>query len=579
MIDDESQDDLQATLIYPPREQSAGTTRARDGGGGASMTSLALVGAVHGKGPGFEKETRDLLRKRLTIFATLFSAGFTYAMIESFVGTYVPHVEVRATVLAVCFGIAGLCWSSVRLSLSQLRVVELVLFGSIAGMTLCVMSGYILHFAGKNDAQGVIAVKYANISAFPILMLLYAILTPMTWKRAAVICFIAACLPYAVVLGTASWSPRVAEIYAADNFNFPPVPFLTALAAVFIAHQIHAFRRKEYKARRFGQYQLMEKIDAGGMGEVYRAEHRLLKRPCAIKLIRPDAETDEDALKRFEREVKATAKLTHWNSIEIFDYGHTDDGAFYYVMELLPGKSLSQLVKQHGPLPPGRAVHFLRQTCSALQEAHSHGLIHRDVKPDNIFAAERGGMHDVAKLLDFGLVKEETTQQRGDDGAEENSFLGSPLYMAPEQATAFHSVDARTDVYALGATAFFLLTGRPPFMADNAMGVIIAHACDPVVPPSEYHADVPADLEQVILQCLAKKPEDRYPDALSLKDALTACECHGDWNDQQAAAWWKNIPSTPSPLAETSGSANPGDLDDSIDPLDKTNISPPPTDA
>ncbi|MEK6239286.1 MAG: serine/threonine protein kinase, partial [Planctomycetales bacterium] len=382
---------------------------------------------------------------------------------------------------------------------------------------------------------------YAHIGTFPILILMYAIMTPMTWKRAAVVCFLLAGLLYAVLRITASVNENVAEIFRGDEFNFPPIPLLTAVAAVFAAHQIHTFRKEAHQARRFGQYQLREKIDAGGMGEVYRAEHRLLKRPCAIKVIRADSETDEDAIIRFEREVQAAAKLTHWNSIEIFDYGHTDDGAFYYVMELLPGKSLAQLVNRHGPLSPGRAVYFLRQTCSALREAHANGLIHRDVKPDNIFAAERGGLHDVAKLLDFGLVKEETAQQQGDDGVtQENTFLGSPLYMAPEQATSFQTVDARADVYALGATAYFLLTGRPPFQANNAVGVIIAHACDPVVPPSEHCPDVPADLEQVVLQCLEKKPDDRYPDAVALKKALSACACAGDWDEDKAIAWWND---------------------------------------
>ncbi len=299
----------------------------------------------------------------------------------------------------------------------------------------------------------------------------------------------------------------------------------------------------ESEAGRFGPYCLKEKLGAGGMGEVYEAEHRLLERPCAIKFIRPGRDVDEVALARFEQEVRATAKLTHWNTVEIYDYGHTSDGTFYYVMELLPGLDLGELVSQHGPLPPERAVHFLRQICSALCEAHAAGLVHRDITPANIFAARRGGVHDVAKLLDFGLVKQRTNEETGKPStAPKGHFSGSPLYMSPEQATAYEEADARSDIYSLGAVAYYLLTGNPPFLARTPLQVLAAHERDEVVAPSRLRAGLPGDLERIVLWCLKKSPDGRFQDVRTLRRALGACTCADRWTENRAAAWWREIP-------------------------------------
>jgi serine/threonine-protein kinase len=310
---------------------------------------------------------------------------------------------------------------------------------------------------------------------------------------------------------------------------------VAALVGIYGTHIINSARREAFKARQFGQYRLLEKLGSGGMGEVFKAEHVLLKRPCAMKLIKPSSEADATAIAHFEKEVKTTAKLTHWNTVEIYDYGHTDDGTFYYVMELLPGMSLEELVEQHGPLPPERAVHLLRQVCGALQEAHAVGLIHRDIKPANIFAAQRGGVFDVAKLLDFGLVKEKAG---GSPEAQQGSFSGTPLYMSPEQASAYEEVDARADIYSLGAVAYHLLTGKPPFAGKNVIELLAAHARSEVVPPSQINPVVPSDLGQVILRCLAKDAKDRFQDAASLEQALAGCACANQWSAVQAAEWW-----------------------------------------
>ncbi len=269
-----------------------------------------------------------------------------------------------------------------------------------------------------------------------------------------------------------------------------------------------------------------------------------MKRPCAIKIIRPGKATDPSALARFEREVRETAKLSHWNTVEIFDYGHTADGTFYYVMEYLPGMSIAELVERHGPLPPERVIYLLQQTCEALAEAHGLGLIHRDIKPGNLFAAQRGGHYDVAKLLDFGLAKRLWANADSIELTGEGSITGSPLFMAPEQATGDGEPDMRSDIYALGAVAYYMLTGRPPFAADNPLKVMIAHASEPVTPPSRFRGDLPHDLETVVLKCLAKKPIDRFQDTSQLSAALAACEVCGKWMREEARRWWTESRST-----------------------------------
>ena len=322
-------------------------------------------------------------------------------------------------------------------------------------------------------------------------------------------------------------------------FSFDALILLVlAVGASFGARTISRLRRQVAEARQLGQYRLRRRIGAGGMGEVYLAEHELLKRPCAVKLIRPGDAADPRALERFEREVRLTATLSHPNTVEIYDYGRAEDGSYYYVMEYLPGLSLDEMIERHGPLPPERVVYLLRQVCGALREAHATGLIHRDIKPSNIFAAQRGGMDDVAKLLDFGLVRPPATTRVAHLSAE-GQILGTPLFMSPEQATGGRELDERSDIYSLGAVAYYLLTGRPPFEGEGGIAVLIAHARDPVVPPSLVRNGIPEDLERVVLRCLAKDPAERFPDAESLEQALGECGCAGEWDLKQAARWWR----------------------------------------
>ena len=315
-----------------------------------------------------------------------------------------------------------------------------------------------------------------------------------------------------------------------------PAPFVAACTSIYAAHIIHSGRLDAIRAKQFAQYRLTRLLGAGGMGEVYEAEHMLLKRPCAIKLIRRERSSDAKILARFEREVKATAQLSHPNTIEVFDYGRTEEGRFYYVMELLPGMSLQDLVDQHGPLSPGRVIYLLRQCCGALQEAHDAGLIHRDIKPANIIAAQRGGMFDVVKVLDFGLVRA-TRSNAQLSGIQ--TIAGTPHFMAPEQAISATDVDARTDVYALGATAYFLLTGRPPFVGKNPVEILLMHARETALPPSHHVSTIPADVDEIILRCLEKEAADRYQSASELSFALEQSACADTWTAALAKQWWQ----------------------------------------
>jgi serine/threonine-protein kinase len=311
-----------------------------------------------------------------------------------------------------------------------------------------------------------------------------------------------------------------------------------AAIAVFGSHNIRELHKKAHEAQRIGQYRLKRVLGFGGMGTVYLAEHVLLRRPCAIKLISPHQAGDPRTMRRFEREVQAAATLTHWNTVEVFDYGHADDGSFYYVMEYLPGMDLQDIVEQYGPLPPGRAVHLLRQVCQALREAHGIGLIHRDIKPSNIIACERGGIYDVAKLLDFGLVKTLDTGSRAVKLTADGAFTGSPAFMSPEQARG-DQLDVRSDIYNMGAVAYFLMTGKLAFERLSALEMFHAHGYEPLVPSPEFKEAVPAELQRVILCCLEKDPDRRYPDAMSLEKALAAYKGPDEWTTEMAEEWWR----------------------------------------
>ncbi len=321
---------------------------------------------------------------------------------------------------------------------------------------------------------------------------------------------------------------------------------------------IYGLRVQVRRAMQLGQYFLEDRIGAGGMGAVYRARHAMLRRPTAIKLL---SEGSGAAIERFEREVQITARLTHPNTIAIFDYGRTPDGVFYYAMEYLDGISIEELVDASGPQPPARVVHVLLQVCGALREAHLEGLVHRDIKPANIMLTSRGGIPDFVKVLDFGLVKETVSRELSRDAAVTNAsaILGTPHYMAPESILDPSTVDGRTDIYALGATAYVMLTGKRVFEGANLVEVCSKHIHEAPRAPSASIRDIPPALDRVVLACLAKRPEERPADASTLAAMLRETGVPA-WTDADASQWWskhqttrsrRDVASAPSVFGDT----------------------------
>jgi serine/threonine-protein kinase len=325
--------------------------------------------------------------------------------------------------------------------------------------------------------------------------------------------------------------------------------FICAILATLEAYIIYGMGKEVERAREMGSYRLIELLGRGGMGEVWSARHRMLARPAAIKLVRPEflgnAGEAVQAVRRFEREAQATAALTSPHSIGLYDFGMTDDGSFYYVMELLDGLDLETLVQRFGPLPAERAVSLLSQAARALADAHHHGLIHRDIKPANIYTCRMGLEYDFVKVLDYGLVKP-SRQALAEDAARltaEATITGTPAYVSPEAALG-QRIDARADLYSLGCVGYWLLTGRLVFEGTSPMQIILQHAKDQPRPPSKRsELEVPEELDSIILWCLEKNPDKRPENAPALCERLDAVVTGNLWTEERARSWWlKHVP-------------------------------------
>jgi serine/threonine-protein kinase len=516
------------------------------------------MGLLPGSGSLPAADLQPLLHNRLRFLASILAAGMAVIVLFA---VLTPGYPWQATVtyclvFAEMAALAGVLWQKSSMSVRGLRVIELLFFGTL--FALWGLTHTILYPKFRLDPPppwfGPL-MAHAICLPWVFIILLYGIFIPNTWRRCAAVVGTAAAIPPLISIATG--------LSADSTRGHGPGAFWLSLAvwlapaaafAIYGSHRIEVLRQEASEARKLGQYVLKQRLGSGGMGEVYLAQHVLLRRPCAVKLIRPDRTTDASSLLRFEREVQATARLTHPNTVQIFDYGHAEDGTFYYAMEYLPGLNLEKLVKRHGPLAPERAVHVLRQVCAALREAHAAGLIHRDIKPSNIITCERGGSYDVAKLLDFGLVRSHTEGSGADNLTQEGAVAGTPAYMSPEQADGKKDLDSRSDIYSLGAVAYYLLTARPPFVRPTPLQTFIAHLCDAPAPLDQLRADVPADLQAVVLRCLEKDPDRRFADARSLDKALAACCVAGLWTEERAADWWHGqtpAASGASSLAET----------------------------
>jgi serine/threonine-protein kinase len=508
--------------------------------------------------PPHPAEIVPLLRRRLMLIAMLMAGTTTFFASYRFlipsqwaffrsttVGTALLAFEASLCVTSIV--VALVLWRRQSWRLRTLRKME---FGFVAYIAVYVAWSQLHSWAGSRFTTGS---GVATIDPFLLrqaidsmavrwmaLIVGVSTLIPETPRRNAalvgILAVVALALTGALGIIDPAYTPHLGVMLAVMAFWMT----LASTIGIFGSYKLAELRQQVQDARELGQYRLIRRIGAGNMGEVHLAEHLLLRQPCAIKLIRPDRAADAATLARFEQEVQATSQLSHWNTVRIYDYGYTDEGTFYYVMEYLPGWTLQALVQEQGPLPPARVIHLLRQVCAALREAHAMGLVHRDIKPANIVICRRGGVADLVKLLDFGLVRRADAREALITAP--GMLAGTPAYMSPEQASGESGLDACSDLYSLGAVGYYLATGQPPFVRATSMHTLIAHVKEAPQPPQDVQPGVPADLGAVLLRCLAKNPRDRFQDAASVDAALRACTAAGQWTDVHAEEWWRTRP-------------------------------------
>jgi len=482
-----------------------------------------------------EEEARAYLQARLNLYSKLLFWSFV-ALLAFLSGAYrldlimIPNASLVFIGAAVMLAVMALIWRGVlfhtKPSVERMQWID-VLYACAIGTSFGASA------AIQHDLK---PAAYTSMIFACFTVFTRALVVPSSERRTAAISI----LTFLPVLGGGIYAgltvrqdlPTAAYIGGGATFFAVAVVIATNGSGI-----IYGLNRKLSEAMQLGQYKLDRLIGEGGIGSVYRANHALLRRPTAIKLLKPDRNRPED-LDRFEREVQLMSQLTHPNTVAVYDYGRSFDGVFYYAMEYLPGIDLQDLVIQFGPLPAGRVVHVLSQVCGALQEAHDAGLIHRDIKPANIILCERGGAPDVAKVVDFGLVKELTH----DTGASTQVVLGTPAYLPPEAVTDPAQIGPAFDLYALGCVGFFLLTGRRVFEGKTEVDLCLQHVTQAPRRPSELTtAPIPVELEAVILRCLEKAPGSRYPSAAALAEALAAVPPIDDWGTARARTWWSEF--------------------------------------
>ncbi len=385
------------------------------------------------------------------------------------------------------------------------------------------------------QVQEVIALRRA--AAWNVAVLLYV-------KEAQPIVIEARAIAGQLAEGQAHASKQSAELLTRASYLVIAMALtmgLLSAGSLFVSYRLQQqVHNVMARVKRLGQYEIEGRVGKGGMGEVYLARHAMLRRPTAIKLLRAESAQDLRAQSRFQREVQLTCQLTHPNTIEIFDYGRTPDGIFYYAMEYVDGFTLEALVSLAGPVAPARVVQILVQACGSLQEAHTSGLLHRDIKPSNIMLTTRGGVFDTVKILDFGLVKE-LARDSADEGNEHDVIAGTPMYLAPEAILSSESINPQADLYALGAVGYFMLSGSTVFPSGDVIQILARQINDtPAFPSERLGAPLPRDLEYVIMACLAKDPADRPQSAARLAEMLRACDC-GTWSADDARFWWEEF--------------------------------------
>jgi serine/threonine-protein kinase len=485
--------------------------------------------------------------RRLRVLVLLYA--FTF-----FMAGFVPNL-VAAADRAMFFGHAE-HWAPGVFSIAAALLIWALTFNTrlplplLMTLGLCfeVVSSYGIALAEYLTATRLDTNGWMGLSWVGIWTLLYTVVIP-TRPRTAVLAALASVSSVPVVIGFMVVTARTTFSPDPTDFFFWIVfPYLLTTTMAYVgARVVYSLGAAVTEARELGSYRLVERLGEGGMGEVWRAQHRLLARPAAIKLIRGAGSGDHppsmEMIRRFEQEAQVTARLSSPHTVQLFDFGVADDGSFYYVMELLDGLDLETLVRKHGPLPSERVIYLLRQVCHSLAEAASFGLVHRDIKPANLFVCRYGGEWDFVKVLDFGIAKpaNDLTATGALTITADHALRGTPGYIAPEQVLGGPVVDSRADIYATGCVAYFLLTGQLVFTGETPMAVVFHHANTPPVPPSE-RSELPIlpGLEKLIMACLAKSPADRPQSARELSQLLTQVSTQSPWTEERAREWWES---------------------------------------
>jgi serine/threonine-protein kinase len=503
--------------------------------------------ATSGQGTrGLSSELLGQSARRLRVLALLYA--FTFFMAAFFPALL--FAEDRARTFqdpanwvpgVVSIALALLVWGFTLSTRVPLAVVMNV------GLAFEIASSYGIAIAEYLEPTRLDVNGWMGLSWVAVWTLLFAVVIPTRPSKVALatlasVSSVPVVIGYMVVTRRTTFSPGPAQFFFWIVFPY----LLSTIMAYVGARVVYGLGKAVTEARELGSYRLKERLGQGGMGEVWRAEHRLLARPAAIKLIRtpdsPNAVRPDEAARRFEREAQVTASLSSPHTVRVFDFGIAGDGTFYYVMELLDGLDLETLVRQHGPLPAERVIHVLRQVCHSLNEAESYGLVHRDIKPANLFIGRYGGEYDFVKVLDFGVVS--CAQHLMETGAlgltRDHGLRGTPAYIAPEQAMGEAVIDGRADVYAVGCVAYFLLTGQLVFPAETPMGAVMHHAHTPPTPPCQRtELPIPPALDRLVVACLAKRPGDRPQSAKELSQRLSEVSGLEPWTDDRARAWWE----------------------------------------
>jgi eukaryotic-like serine/threonine-protein kinase len=526
---------------------------------GVSAQPTMLAGAPKPQAPGHRTQLTgfppDLLAqaaRRLRVGALLYAFVF-------FVSNPLQALLFRDEWIRFTGGFTR--WGPAVLSIGAALIVAAMTFNGRIAVERVLIGGLIFEVVasfGIAAAQYLDVTRYATdppwagLSWVAVWILGSTIMMPSP-PRWALPAALASAMSVPIVVGYVFATESVLfEITPARFFFQIVLPYLLVVLVAYVsAHVVYRLGTELRRARELGSYRLVERLGSGGMGEVWRAEHRLLARPAAIKLIRPETasgapERQSELLNRFEREAQATALLRSPHTIELYDFGVADDGAFYYVMELLDGFDLEALVSRFGPIPAERAIHLLKQVCHSLGEAHTQGLIHRDVKPANVYVCRYGRDVDFVKVLDFGLVKSQEDGRTLVGATSTNIVRGTPAFMSPEQILASRPLDGRSDLYAIGCLGYWLLTGQLVFTGRTAMETLMRHTKESPVPPSERtELEIPESLDRLILACLAKSPDDRPPTADEVVAQLDEITTPAAWTQSRARHWWQlNQPAT-----------------------------------